>query len=43
MSYRIETSSDGTKKYYRNDRLHCNGGLPATECSDGYKSWWVSL
>ena len=38
--YKVNTN--GTKRWFLNDKLHRDNGLPAIEWSDGTKSWWLN-
>ena len=42
MTNHTETDTYGTKRYYRDDKLHRDGGLPAIETADGVKVWYVN-
>ena len=37
---RIETDNTGSKKWYKDGKLHRDGDLPAVEYNDGTKEWW---
>ena len=37
----MEVDSNGTKRWYLNDKLHCKDG-PAIEYPDGTKEWWLN-
>ena len=37
----MEVDSNGTKRWYLNDKLHCKDG-PAIEVPDGTKEWWLN-
>lgn len=39
MTEKIITNSYGTKRWYKNNKLHREDG-PAVECSDGEKAWY---
>ena len=37
----MEIDQFGTKRYYKNGKLHRLNG-PALEFADGYKEWWIN-
>jgi len=39
--YTVNVDEFGTKRWYFNDKLHCEHG-PAVECADGTKFWLLN-
>lgn len=40
-TYTVEINEHDTKRWYFDDKLHCEHG-PAVEYADGSKEWWLN-